>query len=122
MLPAARVIRDDLTAPAAAPLSPAEQLEVDLQALAKTTRIYQARRAAMTSIVLFAVAAVVAVIAVATSHTAEGTRAALPGQPGGFETFVADYLWLCSAGIALGGALLARRAIVAWRGRDRGEM
>ncbi|HEY1815541.1 MAG TPA: hypothetical protein VGG74_24500 [Kofleriaceae bacterium] len=122
MLPAARVVRDDLTAPPPAPLSPAEQLEADLHTLAKANYVHQARRAAITSIVLFASAAIVAVVAIATSHSAAQTRVQQAGQPGGFETFVADYLWLCSAGIALGGALLAVRAIAAWRRRERGEI
>jgi hypothetical protein len=105
-LPSARVVRDELAG---------DPLEIELQDLAKS----QARRTALASLAFAMLAAAVGAFAWHATVSAEQTRAQLPGQPGDFETFVADFLWVWAAASAIAAGVLARRAISARRGNAR---
>lgn len=107
------MVRDDLVEPMPAPLSAAEQLDLDVRGFANAARRRDARIFAIASVVCFAIAAILAGVAVASDAHSEETRAHIFD---GSETFTAGY-WLWAVGALIAAVLLAWRAVAAWRGR-----
>ncbi|HEY3802195.1 MAG TPA: hypothetical protein VGL61_06285 [Kofleriaceae bacterium] len=112
-LPEARVVRDDLVEPPPVPLSPAEQLDLDVSDLANATRQRNARIFAIASVASFAIAAILVGAAIASGAHPEEARAHIFD---GSETFTAGY-WIAAVGSLIPAVLLAWRAVAARRGR-----